>query len=109
MFATMAEAEKAQALLRRFGSTESWLVHPHTLAVALGVGHGQTVRDWEELADFLLARQPEGDDRRTEKLTEAREHLRVAKQRLGWGRDATGREIISDLTYALDCLLEALA
>lgn len=53
MFATVEEAEKAAAMLRRFGNQESWPV-PVEDGTVLGIGHGESIADWEQVADFLL-------------------------------------------------------
>jgi hypothetical protein len=108
MFATIEEAEKAQTMLRRFAGQDSWMIHPHSLAVALGIGHGQTICDWEELADFLLLER-QGAGPREAHLARVRSCVAAVRRQLGWGRDALDREMIDGLTAAFEALLEALA
>lgn len=116
-FATVEEAAKAAAMLRRFGVYAAeprkgddgrWKIDP-------GVDQAY-LWDWEQVADYLLARQdaPREDhadktDRRAGQLAIFRTHLRSARNQLGWGRDATDREIIASLLDGLEALLEVLA
>lgn len=113
MFATIEEAEKAAAMLRRFGNTDLWVIHAHNQAHALGIGHGETICDWEELADYLLARQddPQGDqtDRRTRLLTEARTYLDLAIRRMALVPGTATGQVLGGAIATLDKILEALA
>jgi hypothetical protein len=111
MFATVEEAEKAAAMLRRFGDKESWIV-PSEYGPVLGIGHGEAITSWEHLADFLLARQdaPREDhadraDKRARLLAKARDWLRVARVM----DPGLPQERTQALINAVDRLLEALA
>jgi hypothetical protein len=55
MFATVAEAEKAAAMLRRFGGVVGDIyVHPDGLQLNPGPGE-RYLWDWQDVADYLLA------------------------------------------------------
>jgi hypothetical protein len=116
MFATVEEAEKAAAILRRFARVQAFAgVIPLTGEVTIQVNKLPEMEfigernSWEEVAALIEERNPVQADRRVGQLAVAREHLKAAKDRLGWGRDATDREVIVDLAYAIEALLEVLA
>jgi hypothetical protein len=59
MFATVEEAAKAATMLQRFGRVGSITqAGPYGFEVCIA-GVGEPFEDWEQVADFLLARQKE--------------------------------------------------
>lgn len=109
MFANMAEAEKAAAMLRRFGNIECGYddLDKYIQVWGHGLPEGGGLHDWEQVADFLLAREDKPDGRQL-KLTQSRSCVAAVRRQLGWGRDVSDREMITDLVAALEYLLEAL-
>jgi hypothetical protein len=64
MFATVEEAEKAAAMLRRFGGvTGDIYTHPDGLQLNPGPGE-RFLWDREDVADYLLARQDDPEEER---------------------------------------------
>lgn len=86
MFATLAEADKAASIVRRTTGRhcalggrphESWRV----LAV-LPTGEEQTLRDWGEVADFVLhfaPKEQEREDERAQTIADAKDWLQIAR------------------------------
>jgi len=104
MFSTIEEAEKAQAMLRRFGGQDSWMQHTPEGAFIVSQKDGRSIGSWEGLADFLLLERQD-DDRRAGLLAQARAHLAIAERRMGGGNISVDGYLVATLS----CILEALA